>query len=187
MASNPDRNCAAISCASKKPRGLFRSSKVRSVMPSTYSIDRSSRLSASTRSNIRQTLGETTSRAARISRWSNSALPSVLKSVFSATSTLKRMSCASQTSPIPPRPNGRRISYRFPRTLPGARATRPARAPRFLAVGERLAESSISWVSICRFPRRICPAISDVHFLCRECGTTQMFLSHRATAIDSRA
>jgi predicted amidophosphoribosyltransferase len=27
----------------------------------------------------------------------------------------------------------------------------------------------------------------SIHFLCRECGTTQMFLSHRVSAIDSRA
>ena len=47
--------------------GSARAARSASVTPSTYSIDTSSRPSSSTRSKTRQTLGETTSRAARTS------------------------------------------------------------------------------------------------------------------------
>ena len=56
-----------MSCASLSSSGPRSWRTPSSVAPSTYSIDTSSRPSTSIRSKIRQTLGDTTSRAARTS------------------------------------------------------------------------------------------------------------------------
>ena len=91
IASSPARNCAAMSRASASGRGPRARKVSPSVAPSMYSIDSSSSPSSSTRSKMRHTFGESTSRAARTSRRSRSRARSSHawpgRTAFSATST----------------------------------------------------------------------------------------------------
>ena len=106
IASSPARNCEAISRASCSGTGRRPRRRSASVRPSMYSIDTNSSSSAATRSKIRQTFGDTTSRADRTSPRRNSRARSLAarsaRMALRATWTRSLRSNALNTSPMPP-------------------------------------------------------------------------------------